>query len=276
METSPSGTTGSTQRPPITTLHSPPTRSPIARLVRSRAVLVVVVALVSATAASVVTAGASDDPNVIHGCAADRNGALGGALRIVSDPTECTSRETPVSWNQQGVPGPPGAPGVSPAAGTSCPVGEFVTGIATDGSLVCAPATNGGTGGGDTGSLQCTDAEGDGTYESPPPLPNAQGGCDLQTGEAFLAQCYQDYHNLNGDPADGCEYGPVPATGPEECDGLDNDADGMVDEGIAPPTAPNADYTCADGAFVMTCHPGYEDANGEFSDGCEAETTAAP
>lgn len=269
-----------------------PTRSPVAplgpdgrssaigRLVRSRVGLAVVVALLSAGVASVVTAGASDEPNVIHGCAANRN----GALRIVSAPTECTSRETPISWNEQGVPGLPGAPGISPAAGTSCPSGEFVTGIATDGNLVCAAPTNGGSGGGDTGGgdtgggLRCIDADGDGTYETPPPIPNAQGECDLLTGEAFLAQCNADYHDLNGDLADGCEYGPVPVTGSEVCDGLDNDADGMVDDGVLVPTAPNTDYTCDSnlGIISFTCHPGFEDANGEFSDGCEAETTNAP
>lgn len=255
-------------------------RSVVGRLVRSRAGIAVVVALLSASVASVVTAGASDEPNAIHGCVAHRT----GALRIVSDSTACTPRETPISWNQQGVPGPAGPPGISPAAGTSCPAGEFVTGIATDGSLLCAAATDDGSGGGDTGGgdtgggLRCTDADGDGSYDTPPPLPNAQGSCDLLTGEVFLAECYSDYHDLNGDLADGCEYGPVPFTGSEVCDGLDNDADGMVDDGIIVPTAPNTDYTCDSnlGMIVMTCHPGFEDANGDMLDGCEAETTVAP
>lgn len=269
----------SRRRQPTRTSVPPPDpqgrRSVIGRLVRSRAGLAVVVALLSASVASVVTAGASDEPNAIHGCVADRT----GALRIVSDSTACTPNETPISWNQQGVPGLPGAPGISPAAGTSCPAGEFVTGIATDGSLLCGATTNDGSGGGDTGgALQCTDSDGDGTYDTPPNLPNAQGSCDLQTGEVFLAGCDADYRDLNGDLADGCEYGPVPFTGSEVCDGLDNDADGMVDDGIIVPTAPNTDYTCDSnlGVIVMTCHPGFEDANGDMSDGCEAETTVAP
>jgi len=33
---------------------------------------------------------------VINGCVKDKN----GALRIVADPADCTSRETPISWNQ--------------------------------------------------------------------------------------------------------------------------------------------------------------------------------
>ena len=40
----------------------------------------------------------------------------GGALRIVADPADCTSREMPISWNQQGPAGADGPPGpVGPA-----------------------------------------------------------------------------------------------------------------------------------------------------------------
>jgi hypothetical protein len=44
---------------------------------------------------------------VINGCVKTKN----GALRIVADPADCTSRETPISGNQQGPQGEPGAPG---------------------------------------------------------------------------------------------------------------------------------------------------------------------
>ena len=39
-----------------------------------------------------------DPEQVINGCVKDKN----GALRIVADPADCTSRETPISWNQRG------------------------------------------------------------------------------------------------------------------------------------------------------------------------------
>lgn len=190
------------------------------RLLRSRAVLAVVVALLSAAAASVVTAGASDDPNVIHGCAADRN----GALRIVSDPTECTSRETPFSWNQQGERGLQGDPGISPAAGTSCPAGEFVTGIATDGTLVCAAVSTddgGSGGGGGTDPINCDDGDPstvdyvvDGTCVHEPSADYDGDGDGYAVG--------QDCDDTNRSVNPGAVEDPT--------DGIDNNCDGTVDE----------------------------------------------
>lgn len=118
--------------------------------------------------------------------------------------------------------------------------------------------------------LKCTDADGDGTLETPPPLPNAAGGCDFFTGEVSLRECTPNFYDLNGILVDGCEYGPITPTGPEVCDGIDNDADGAVDEGISPPEVANGFVSCREGAFVVTCDPGFVDANSELSDGCEA------
>ena len=51
---------------------------------------------------------ASASDGLIHGCVNNRK----GSLRIVGDPSECKSRETPLSWNQQGPQGEPGVDGV--------------------------------------------------------------------------------------------------------------------------------------------------------------------
>ncbi len=122
--------------------------------------------------------------------------------------------------------------------------------------------------------FECTDADGDGLYETPPLIPNGTAGCDLFTGEVHLLACNVNYWDLNGIVADGCEYGPVPFTGPEECDNVDNDADGLVDEELVPPTVPNGWATCQAGVWVLMCNPGFSDANGEFGDGCEATEPA--
>jgi hypothetical protein len=57
-------------------------------------------------------------------------------------------------------------------------------------------------------------------------LPHAISLC--QNGVCAIALCDVGYIDLNGQAADGCEYACTP-TGPEICDGLDNDCDGKVD-----------------------------------------------
>ena len=123
--------------------------------------------------------------------------------------------------------------------------------------------------------FMCTDAEGpDGLYETPPPIPNGQAQCNLFTGEVSLGECNVNYRDLNGIVRDGCEYGPVPYTGPEECDNVDNDADGMIDEQVIPPPVANGEATCQGGGWVLLCYPGFRDDNGELGDGCEVTDPA--
>jgi hypothetical protein len=78
----------------------------------SPSMMVALAALVLA-AGGVAYATIPDSSGVIHGCFSTKT----GALRVIDTGANqsCTSREQPLSWNQQGPPGPPGPPGTGGA-----------------------------------------------------------------------------------------------------------------------------------------------------------------
>ncbi|HUS30995.1 MAG TPA: MopE-related protein [Kofleriaceae bacterium] len=90
-----------------------------------------------------------------------------------------------------------------------------------------------------------------------PTRANANATCTPQGNPAVGTcgfACKPGYKDINGLVADGCEFGPCFPTGTvEECDGQDNNCNGMTDEGLTPPPL------CLKGG---ECGGGYTDPNG--------------
>jgi hypothetical protein len=103
--------------------------------------------------------------------------------------------------------------------------------------------------------------------------------------------CAAGFHDIDGDPANGCEYQCTPTNGGVEiCDVRDNNCDGHVDEGFEfasdPDNCgrcgvvcgfPHATAACGAGTCQFNpatdCAPGFVDANHEQLDGCEYACT---
>jgi hypothetical protein len=64
-------------------------------------------------------------------------------------------------------------------------------------------------------------------------FPFAMATCSMRS--CTIGDCQPGYYNRDGNPANGCES-PCQKTngGAEVCDGLDNDCNGMVDDGVTP------------------------------------------
>ena len=127
------------------------------------------------------------------------------------------------------------------------------------------------------------------------------GGCDVvcehrngrvscRDGGCRVDGCLEDWVDLNGVQADGCEYWCPGGPQNEACDLQDNDCDGRVDEGFdlatdldhcgacgSPCRPPNAEARCEAGfCRVGGCLPGFADVNGDVIDGCEVPCERDP
>ncbi len=100
-----------------------------------------------------------------------------------------------------------------------------------------------------------------------------EGQCIYRCLDGFV-DVNDDINDPNGD---GCECVP---DGPEVCDGIDNDCDGLVDamdDDVEPCDAETgAEAACVAGACEQACTPGLVDVNedlGTGGNGCECEPT---
>jgi hypothetical protein len=111
-------------------------------------------------------------------------------------------------------------------------------------------------------------------------LPNGVAAC--ADGACRDVGCAVGWHDLDG--ARGCEYRCTASAPPvEQCNGRDDDCDGLVDEGFdlladagncgacgVSCAAPNGVVACQAGLCGLTaCTPGFVDANDDPVDGCE-------
>jgi hypothetical protein len=94
-------------------------------------------------------------------------------------------------------------------------------------------------------------------------LPNAYEGC--ANGQCTIAACQPGYHDNDGMASTGCEFGPCTIQSTQEvCNGVDDNCNGLVDDGIALPApdtfcrvvgecATGTTVSC-DGASGLRCH----------------------
>jgi hypothetical protein len=148
-----------------------------------------------------------------------------------------------------------------------------------------------GTGGLEEPPMPCegvdlqTDLNNCGSCGNPCIFVGADASC--VDGECVLGTCSDFRYDLDGDPNNGCEYTcPVEETD-EVCDSVDNDCDGVKDNGFDLTTNPDHCGVCGNACnllhatsdcdpgngmptcVVVECEAGWHDIDGVDANGCE-------
>jgi len=141
----------------------------------------------------------------------------------------------------------------------TCGVGQCFRSVqCTTGYETCTPGAAG------TEACNGVDDDCNGVVDSDA-FPNLGNSCSVGVGACQATGVFVCSANQLGTQ---CSATPGPG-GAEVCNGIDDDCDGVVDEGSLC-SAPNANSACISGScWVTSCQPGFSDCDGNPANGCE-------
>jgi len=171
---------------------------------------------------------------------------------------------------------------VGPAPGSWGPCNNAITGTPE----ICNNIDDDCNGTADDGFNLQTDVNNCGSCGNACHFANATAAC--VKGVCQLLACESNWYDINRSSVDGCEVPCVVTNGGvEQCDKIDNNCDGRVDENFDLNSnllncgacghacnLPNATAVCTAGVCeISSCKPGYWDLDEDPNDGCEHACT---